>query len=89
MRIVLVRLSALGDIVHTWPLAQALRDADSTHHVTWVVEEPFLPLIDGHPAVDATIAVATRRWRRHPFDARTRAQIRILATARTTGSPRP
>jgi ADP-heptose:LPS heptosyltransferase len=37
MRIVLVRLSALGDIVHTWPLAEALRSARPDAHLSWVV----------------------------------------------------
>ena len=41
MRVVIVRLSALGDIIHTWPLAVALRRADPHIHLSWVVEEPF------------------------------------------------
>jgi len=41
MRIVLIRLSALGDIVHTWPLACALREAQPRLHLSWVVEEHF------------------------------------------------
>ena len=78
MRIVLVRLSALGDIVHTWPLAAALREASPDSHLTWVVEAPFAPLVDSHPAVDAVITTATRRWRRSPFSARTRAEVAAL-----------
>lgn len=74
MRIVLVRLSALGDIVHAWPLAAALRDADPTAHLSWVVEAPLAPLVDGHPAVDAVVPVATGRWRRSPFSVRTRSE---------------
>jgi heptosyltransferase-1 len=81
VRIVLVRLSALGDIVHTWPLAQAIRDAQPEAHLTWVVEQPFRSLVDGHPAVDAVITVATKRWRRHLLSARTRAEISHLRTA--------
>ncbi len=75
MRIVLIRLSALGDIVHTWPLAAALRSARPEAHLTWVVEEPLAPLVEGHPAVDAVLTVATGRWRKQPFAARTRAEI--------------
>ncbi len=80
MRIVLVRLSALGDIVHTWPLADAIRDARPKAHLTWVVEEPLAPLVEGHPAVDSVIKVTTKRWRRRPFSAQTRAEIAILKT---------
>jgi lipopolysaccharide heptosyltransferase I len=78
MRIVLVRLSALGDIVHTWPLAEAIRAARPDAHLTWVVEAPFAPLVDGHPAVDAVLTTATRRWRKRPFAASTGAEIGSL-----------
>jgi heptosyltransferase-1 len=80
LRIALVKLSALGDIVHTWPLAAAIRDARPDAHLTWVVEAPLAPLVAGHPAVDAVITTATRRWRRRPFAARTRAEIAALKT---------
>lgn len=80
MRIVLVRLSALGDIVHTWPLAAAIRAARPDAHLTWVVEEPFAPLVEGHPAVDTVMTTASKRWRAAPFAARTRAEIGALKT---------
>lgn len=78
MRIVLVRLSSLGDIVHTWPLAVELRKALPDMHLTWVVEEPFRILVDGHPAVDSVLTVTTRRWRRRPLSAVTRAETAVL-----------
>jgi lipopolysaccharide heptosyltransferase I len=80
MRIVLVRLSALGDIVHTWPLADALRTARPDAHLSWVVEPALAPLVDGHPAIDAVLTADTRRWRRRPFSARTRAEVAVLKT---------
>jgi heptosyltransferase-1 len=87
MRVVLVRLSALGDIVHTWPLAVALRRAQPEMHLTWVIEKPLLPLVDGHPAVDSVITVATKRWRRNIFSAETRSHIAILKTQLTEIQP--
>jgi heptosyltransferase-1 len=80
MRVVLVRLSALGDVIHTWPLALALRATQPDMHLTWVVEEPFRPLVEGHPAVDAVLACSTRRWRRSPFSAETQAEVGHLRT---------
>ncbi len=74
MRLVLVRLSALGDIVHTWPLAVALKNARPDLQLTWVVEEPLRILVEGHPAVDHIVIVSTRRWRRSPFSVRTRTE---------------
>lgn len=76
MRIVLTRLSSLGDIVHTWPLADALRLLPERLELAWVVEEPFRPLVERHPAVGRTVPVATQRWRRHPLARETWRQIR-------------
>jgi heptosyltransferase-1 len=78
MRIVLVRLSAFGDIVHTWPLACALREVQPRLHLSWVVEEHFRPLVDGHPAVDSVITTRTRLWRRRPWSIHTRAEVAAL-----------
>ncbi len=78
MRVILVRLSALGDIIHTWPLAETLSATVPDLHLTWVVEEPLVRLVEGHPAVDAVVAVATRRWRRSPFSGRTLAEIALV-----------
>jgi heptosyltransferase-1 len=80
VRVVLVRLSALGDIVHTWPLASALAESAAKPHVSWVVEEPLRDLIEGHPAVDSIITTRTARWRRRPLAARTRSEIATLKT---------
>lgn len=88
MRVVLIRLSALGDVVHTWPLAVALRANRPDIHLTWVVERPLLPLVEGHPAVDSVIDVATRQWRRNLFAAETRAHIAILRTQLLELQPR-
>ncbi len=74
MRVALTRLSAFGDIVHTWPLAVAL--AAAGHEVGWVVEEPLLPLLGGHPAVHRVFTVATRRWRRAPISPATLSEVR-------------
>ena len=60
MRVVLLRLSALGDIVHAWPLADALATAQPDIHLTWVVEQPLRPLVEHHPAVDATLVCVMR-----------------------------
>jgi heptosyltransferase-1 len=75
MRIVLVRLSSLGDIVHTWPLARALAASKARPHLTWVVEEPLKTLVDGHPAIDAVLTTRTGKWRKKPWAASTRSEV--------------
>jgi lipopolysaccharide heptosyltransferase I len=75
MRVILIRLSALGDIVHTWPLATELRRCRPDLDITWVVEEPLRPLVEGHPAIDRVVSVATGRWRRRPIALTSRSEI--------------
>jgi heptosyltransferase-1 len=76
VRVLITRLSAFGDIVHAWPLVEALHRADETAVVAWVVEEQFAALVAAHPGVAQTICVATRRWRRAPWRADVRGEIR-------------
>lgn len=80
MRLILVRLSALGDIVHTWPLATALRANAPDMHFSWIVEDSFRSLVEGHPAVDSVFSTSTRRWRSSVFSDRTRGEIGRLKT---------
>ena len=51
-RLAILRLSAIGDVVHAMPLAMGLRDAFPEAKITWVVQAAAAPLLLGHPAVD-------------------------------------
>lgn len=64
MRVLIVKVSSLGDIIHTLP---AVTDAYRSHTglvFDWVVEENFVEVPSWHPAVDKVIPVAIRRWRK-------------------------
>ena len=64
MRVLLVKTSSLGDVVHTLP---ALTDAHALRpdiRFDWVVEEGFAEIPAWHPAVDTVIPCALRRWRK-------------------------
>ena len=54
-KILIIKLGSLGDIIHTLPLVNALRDDLPHVRVDWVVEGKFSSLLDGHPAVDEVI----------------------------------
>jgi heptosyltransferase I len=73
-RVVLIKPSALGDILNTLPVLTALRRRFPEAHITWVVNRGYQPLLEGHSDLDATL----------PFD---RAATRggWFATARTYG----
>jgi heptosyltransferase-1 len=62
MRVLLVKMSSLGDLVHTLP---AITDAAAQGVVfDWVVEEAFTAIAEKHPAVQRVLPIAWRRWRR-------------------------
>lgn len=63
-RIALVKLGALGDLVHAFPLVSALKASRPAARLTWIVEERFRDVPRLHPAVDEVVTVDTRRWRR-------------------------
>ncbi len=51
-RLGIVRLSAIGDVIHALPLAAGLRRAFPRARLTWVVQRQAAPLLRNHPAVD-------------------------------------
>ncbi|MFW6113199.1 MAG: lipopolysaccharide heptosyltransferase II [Thermodesulfobacteriota bacterium] len=51
-RILIVKLSSLGDVVHALPTLEALRSLYPQGYITWLVEEPHAPVLAGHPALD-------------------------------------
>ncbi len=63
-RIALIKLSSLGDVVHALPVAATLRARVPDAHLTWIVERREADVLRDHPALDALVAVDTRRWRR-------------------------
>ncbi len=51
-RILIVRLSAIGDTIHSLPLAAALRQAFPNAYIGWLVEKPSAALIEKNPLLD-------------------------------------
>lgn len=64
MRVLLVRTSALGDVVHALPVLAALRRRYPEAEIAWVVDEVFAPLLAGHESLDRLITAPLRRARR-------------------------
>ncbi|HJO35066.1 MAG: glycosyltransferase family 9 protein [Pseudomonadota bacterium] len=62
--ILIVRLSAIGDVVMAAPLACALRDRYPAAHLAWLAQPGVAPLIEANPAVDEVIPCPLERWRR-------------------------
>jgi heptosyltransferase I len=56
VRFLVVRLTALGDVLHTLPAVAALRRAHPKSKIDWVVERKWAPVLEGSPAIDEVIA---------------------------------
>lgn len=79
-RILIVKLSSLGDVVHTMPAVQDIHRSMPDARIDWVVERAFAPLVARCTGVHAVIACDLRRWRSAPLTAETRQQWRAFRT---------
>lgn len=66
-RVLIVRLSAIGDTVHSLPLAAALRRARPDAYLGWLVEKPAAALIEGNPLLD-WVGVVPKGWLKKPAE---------------------
>jgi heptosyltransferase-1 len=74
MKILLVKLSSLGDVIHALPVVQDIRAALPNAQIDWVVEKSFAAVLALCPALHRVIPCEIRRWRRSPLSALTRQQ---------------
>ncbi|MBM3112007.1 lipopolysaccharide heptosyltransferase I [Pseudomonas sp. P66] len=65
MRVLLIKTSSLGDVIHALPALTDAARAIPGIRFDWVVEEGFAEIPSWHPAVDKVIPVAIRRWRKN------------------------
>ena len=78
MKILFVKLSSLGDVVHAMPALQDIRRALPQAQVDWVVEAAFAPLVQRCEGVSRVIGCDLRRWRKAPLSAQTRGEWRVF-----------
>lgn len=86
-RILILRTSALGDVVHALPVLRALRRRLPKARIGWVVEEAMAPLLAGHPDLDDLLIVRLRHWRRQPLTKSTLEGIGGFLSALSRFSP--
>jgi heptosyltransferase I len=77
--LLILRLSALGDVIHTLPAVADLRAALPERKLVWALEAPYRELVESVAPVDAVIGLSTKKWRKSPFAAPTRSSVRALA----------
>ena len=64
-KILILKFSALGDVVHTLPFAATLRKSLPDSHISWMVEERFQDILQGNPDIDEVIPLRTKVWRKN------------------------
>jgi heptosyltransferase-1 len=69
-RILIVRLSAHGDVIHALPLLSAIKTQAPNAHVGWLVESSAASLLENHPLIDQLHIARRKEWLkqlRNPF----------------------
>lgn len=61
--VLIVKLSALGDVIHALPVSYAIKETFPEAKVTWVVEPPSLPLLQLNPCVDKILLFKKKDFR--------------------------
>jgi heptosyltransferase-1 len=74
-RILLVKTSSMGDIIHNMPLIHDIRTHYPDAIIDWVVEESFAEIARLNPLVNEIIPIAMRRWKRALFSKKTWAEF--------------
>ncbi len=91
MRVLIVRIGAMGDVVHSMPAVAALREMHPEWEIRWAIEPVWRELLvaagcdegggargAGMPLVDGWYRVPTKEWKRRPLAGTTIAEIKAL-----------
>jgi len=60
--ILIIKLSAIGDVVHSLPFLEVLRDRFPFSGIDWVVEEDASGIVEGHPIIDQLLIFPRKSW---------------------------
>jgi len=80
LRVLIVKLSSLGDVVHAMPVVHDIRAAFPEALIDWVVEPGFAPLVRRVDGIHDVIECALRRWSKAWWTSGVRAEWRAFKT---------
>lgn len=75
MRVLIIKTSSLGDVIHALPVLSYLHAVSPGIVIDWVVEEAFLSMVQYNPLISRVFTVRTKAWRKKPFSSDTRHQV--------------
>lgn len=64
MKVLIVKISALGDVVHALPVLKYLKRSSPEIEIHWLVEQAFAAVLNGHPDIDQVHALDLKKWRK-------------------------
>ena len=76
MKILIIKTSSLGDVIHCLPVIQDIHTHYPDAQIDWVVEESFADIPRMHPAIQQVYTVALRRWRKQLLNSTTWSEIK-------------
>lgn len=78
MKVLLVKMSSLGDVFHALPAVQDAYQQVPNLEIHWLVEEAFADIPNWHPAVTKVIPIAWRRWRKNLSNSAVRSEMKAF-----------
>jgi len=78
MRILIIKTSSMGDIIHCLPVVNDILTHYPNAQIDWVVEDSFEDIPRMHPSINQVISVAIRRWRKSILNKATWNEISTL-----------
>lgn len=74
-KVLIIRLTSLGDVIFTLPLACTLKDNINNVQIGWLVAEKGLEVVKNNPSVDKVHFVPLKQWKNRPFSLKTLAEF--------------
>ncbi len=78
MKILIIKTSSLGDIIHAFPVLQYLRRLYPHAQIDWLIEQSFGELVQAHPDLNHAIPVQIKKWRSNIWKKECWQEIRAL-----------
>lgn len=75
MKILIIKMSSLGDIIHAFPVIDYIKEHYPDSKIDWVVEKPFSELVRAHPKLNRIFQVQTKKWRKNLLNKNHRKEI--------------
>lgn len=85
MKVLIVKASALGDVIHALPVLSWVARSGQAVEVDWLVEDSFAPILESHPEIRKVHVLRTRTWRREGGRVALREALKTIRSLRCEG----